>query len=317
MSEGLAFQSGQTVSGFYTVTDKMSCLTREGQPFLELMLCDDKGFIKAFIWDDVLEWNALFKAGDCVKVMGALKTLKGQPQLHIQSLRQACKQDPCETLLEKHNSEVQNAEDALGRIENLINALSSEPLKKLSLVFLDDQAFKKSFVMSAATAHQHHAYPGGLIKHTLNVMQTVHFLSGQYETLSRDLLVTAAFLHDIGRMKELDPDHQGAMTTEGQLKGHVLLGFEWVQEALRSVEGFPCEMQLQLEHILLSHHGRLQAGAVCVPKTREAFVLHYADVMDADMTSVDCIIREDAHLRETFTSYNSRFKRQFFKDQIG
>jgi 3'-5' exoribonuclease len=180
---------------------------------------------------------------------------------------------------------------------------------------LSDQQF--SFLLRKAPAAKrfHHSYLGGLLEHTLSVCQMARQVAEHYPQLDRDLLLTAAFLHDIGKMRELKFDLKIDYTDEGRLIGHVVLSTIMVDERLREIKNFPQELAIRLKHLILSHHGNYEFGSPKRPKFLEAFALHLIDDLDAKINGLGRFMERDRK-EGVWTDFNQMFERYFLKAKI-
>ena len=129
----------------------------------------------------------------------------------------------------------------------------------------------------------HHGCVGGLLEHTLGVTKNCDYFAKMYPVLNRDLLLTAAIFHDIGKLKELSTFPENDYTDAGQLLGHIMIGAEWVGDAIKSIDGFPVVLANELKHCILAHHGELEFGSPKKPALVEALALSFADNIDAKM----------------------------------
>ena len=178
----------------------------------------------------------------------------------------------------------------------------------------------KRFGDAPAGVKHHHAYPGGLLEHVVQLIELVQSVVAHYPQLDRDLLLMGAFLHDIGKVDELTYDRGLGYSDEGQLVGHLVQGVVILQEKLAQVaqrrgEPFPAELGAQLKHLIVSHHGRLEYGSPKVPMTLEAVALHYLDDMDAKLYSFEQLMREDVDSESRWTTYQPHLGRKIFKSE--
>ena len=156
----------------------------------------------------------------------------------------------------------------------------------LSSFFVDDAAFAKAFQFHSAAKTVHHGFVGGLLEHTLSVTKLCDYYAGYYKELNRDLLITAAIFHDIGKTKELSRFPENDYTDDGQLLGHIMIGAEMVHDAAQKIDGFPQELENQLKHCILAHHGELEYGSPKKPAMVEEVALNLADNADAKMETL-------------------------------
>ena len=156
----------------------------------------------------------------------------------------------------------------------------------LKSLFVDDAEFIRGFKFHSAAKTVHHGFVGGLLEHTLGVAKHCDYFAAYYPMLNRDLIVTAAIFHDIGKLEELSVFPENDYTDEGQLLGHIMIGAEMVGERIRTIEGFPVRMANELKHCILAHHGELEYGSPKKPALAEALALSFADNVDAKMETI-------------------------------
>ena len=270
---------GDTLVDFFLVREKAMSLTRGGKPYLSLDLQDKGGRIDAKLWDNAEAANELFGKGDVVKVRALVEAYQGTPQLNVKQIRKATDDDPFEhaDLLPATSRDV----DAMwGELLAFVKSVTQPDLARLLASFFDDDTFCEQFRRSVAARDVHHAYIGGLLEHVLSVVQVCAFFAEHYEA-DRDLLITGAILHDIGKLEELDSVREFNYTVPGGMLGHIVLGVKIVAEQVTGIEDFPEELAMLLEHMILSHQGTPEWGSPVPPKTREAVLLHFADNVDA------------------------------------
>lgn len=173
-----------------------------------------------------------------------------------------------------------------------ITTIRNEYLRKLAAgFFVSDAAFMKVFCSHSAAKSVHHGFVGGLLEHTLSVVKMCDYFSRQYPALNRDLLLTAAMFHDIGKTKELSSFPENDYTDEGQLIGHIIIGAQMVEAKIASVPGFPKKLENELIHCILAHHGELEYGSPKKPALIEALALNLADNADAKLETMTEILK--------------------------
>ena len=164
-----------------------------------------------------------------------------------------------------------------------IDSVKNQYLSRLLHSFFDNEEFERRFKFHSAAKSVHHGFVGGLLEHTLGVTKNCDYFSNMYPVLNRDLLITAAIFHDIGKLKELSTFPENDYTDAGQLLGHIMIGAEWVGDAIRTTDGFPVVLANELKHCILAHHGELEFGSPKKPALVEALALSFADNIDAKM----------------------------------
>ena len=153
----------------------------------------------------------------------------------------------------------------------------------MKMYYIDNEAFIKRFKFSSAAKSVHHGFVGGLLEHTLSVTKLCQYYTQAYPILNRDLLITAAIFHDIGKTQELSAFPMNDYTDDGQLLGHIMIGAEMIHDAVRTIPGFPAKLESELKHCILAHHGELEYGSPKKPALVEAVALNMADNTDAKM----------------------------------
>ena len=192
-------------------------------------------------------------------------------------------------------------------MKGIINSLSNPYLKKLmQSIFVEDKAFAKAFCNSSAAKSIHHGFVGGLLEHTLSVTKLCDYYCSAYPILKRDLLLSAAMCHDIGKARELSAFPENDYTDEGQLLGHIVMGAEMVGEKIRAIDGFPKVLGNELRHCILAHHGKLEYGSPKTPALIEALALNYADDTDAKIQTFTEIL--EAGPEKGWMGYNRLFE---------
>jgi 3'-5' exoribonuclease len=297
------------VSGAYLVRDKRVGTTRRGDPFISLILADRSGEMAGRVWEGAETLSPLFQTGDVVAVEGTASSYRGRTQITISDLKAVEGEVEPEIFLE---STPGNVSKMLAEIREILTGVRNPHLRALIDRFLEDRRFVSGLKTAPAAKNFHHSYVGGLLEHTLSVCEMAVWAAGHYPQLDGDLLVTGAFLHDIGKMKELKANLQIEYTDEGRLLGHLVLGAAMVDEKLEQVKGFPHELALRLKHLILSHHGQYEFGSPKRPKFLEAFALHLMDDLDAKMNGLTRFMERDDE-EGAWTQFNRLFDRYFMK----
>lgn len=297
------------IKGLYLVKGKKRLATKKGDPYLSVTLADCTGDIEAKIWERVEERDPLFKEGDVLEINASAGCYMDQVQLTISGVRIPAESvDPCFFL----ESCPRDAAEMLASLRNVLKEIENPHLKSLSDRFLSDHLFLTLFKKAPAAKNFHHGYLGGLLEHTLSVCEMVLPVASHYPELDKDLLLTGAFLHDIGKVKELSFERKIDYTDEGRLLGHIILGVSMVEEKLGTMKNFPPELELRLKHLILSHHGEYEFGSPKRPKCLEAFALHLIDDLDAKMNGLDRFMKRDRQ-DGNWTDFNRLFGRYFLK----
>jgi 3'-5' exoribonuclease len=310
-------QAGDAVQQFFLVRQADSSTTKDGKPYLSLVLGDKSGSIVAKVWNDILKkCPGPFAVADFVGVKGQVDSYKQELQINVKYLETEASIrsrggdlsafDP-ELLIQATPYHRQTLWQELWQ---LAETEIRPPLGPLVLTVLD--RYREEFLVCPAAVRYHHPYLGGLLEHTWFV--TRHALASLviYPELNRDLVLAGAILHDLGKIKELANPPAPERTVPGHLLGHVVLGWEMVRAAARGLEFPDPTLLVQLEHILLSHHGTMEFGSPVVPKTREALLVNFLDDLDAKLKMMSQHLESDTG-EGHFTGYNRALQRDLYK----
>lgn len=250
---------------------------RDGFPFIAFQFGDKTGEISGVMWDNVEDAIKFVKENEIVMVNGVVNTYGGRLQLSISSIKRARKYE-IEDFIKNTERDIEKLFEELMRFRYSVkNTYLSQLLSK----FFQDEQFVQAFKKAPAAVRIHHNYLGGLLEHTLDVVKACDSITRVYTFINRDLLITGAILHDVGKIKSYRYDRAIDHSTEGRLVGHIVFGWEMVNEKIDIIPEFPKELRLLLSHIILAHHGRLEWGSPVIPQTLEALVLHHIDNLDA------------------------------------
>jgi 3'-5' exoribonuclease len=279
------FREGIHVSDVYLCKNKQIALTKSGKEYGNLILQDKTGTVDAKIWDLGSPGIGNFETLDYVYIDADVTVFQNSNQLNIKRIRKADEGEfvPGDYLPVSSKNIGLMYEEFLG----FIRTIKNPHLRKLSeSFFVEDAAFAKAFQFHSAAKSVHHGFVGGLLEHTLSVVKLCDYYAGYYPYINRDLLLTAAMFHDIGKTRELSRFPENDYTDDGQLLGHIIIGTEMVGERIRSMEGFPEKTASELKHCILAHHGELEYGSPKKPALIEALALNFADNTDAKMETM-------------------------------
>lgn len=279
------FREGMHISDVYLCKNKQIALTKAGKEYGNLVLQDKTGTVDAKIWDLGSPGVGNFETMDYVYVDADVTVFMGSNQMNVKRIRKA---DEGEYIAADYLPvSAKNVDVMYGELVTLIRGIGNPYLRKLAeSFFVDDAAFAKAFCFHSAAKTVHHGFVGGLLEHTLSVAKMCDYFTGAYPMLNRDLLLTAAMFHDVGKTKELSVFPENDYTDEGQLLGHIIIGTEMVGERIRAIAGFPEKLAVELKHCILSHHGELEYGSPKKPAILEALALNFADNADAKMETM-------------------------------
>lgn len=272
------------VQGFYLLIKIESRPKKTGEPFLHCELQDYSGKIEAKMWDNISEPLAQLKAGDAVFVAGRVDHYNNIPSLVLAQLRKASDEEvPDRRMFLPHSS--LSANDANEKLARVIESVKHPEIHALLDTIFSDARFRKGFLEAPGGKMWHHSTLGGLAEHTLSMCALADLICTNYPDLHRDLLISGALLHDIGKVFELSTEVSIDYTIEGRLLGHITQGVLWIEKMMNGIENFPSEIRRQLLHIILSHQGDGTMGSPVKPMTREALALHYLDELDSRMSA--------------------------------
>lgn len=276
------YKESDRIFDIYLCKHKQSAVTKNGKPYDNVILQDKTGTVDAKIWDPNNAGIEDFDSLDYIEVYGDVTSFQGALQVNVKRVRK-CREgeyDPAEYLpVSKFK-----IEDMMKELLEFIESIKNPYLHKLLReFFVEDEAFIKAFKQSSAAKTVHHGFVGGLLQHTLAVTRLCDYLCSQYPILKRDLLLSAAICHDIGKTKELSLFPMNDYTEDGQFLGHIVIGSEMLGEKISQIDGFPTLLANELKHCILSHHGELEFGSPKKPAIVEAVALSFADNTDAKM----------------------------------
>jgi 3'-5' exoribonuclease len=209
----------------------------------------------------------------------------------------------------------ENLDELMDKIFSKINSIENYHLQNLLKSFFDDPDFAQKFKRAPAATKVHQPYIGGLVEHTLNVVEICETICHIYKELNRDFLITMAILHDIGKIKEYAYDKVIEHTDEGKLLGHIAISLEMIDQKVRSMDDFPKDLELMVKHTLLSHHGHFEFGSPKLPSTLTAIALHYADEMDAKVSGFINIKKENKDFKEKWSKWIWWLERSVYLDE--
>ena len=277
-------REGERINEIYLCKSKQAALTKSGKPYDNVLLQDKTGTLDAKIWDPGSVGIDEFDALDYIAVTGDVTSFQGNLQLSIKRVRKVGEGEyEPENYLPVSDKDIDEMyQEMMGYIASVKNPY----LSRLLHMFFDDAAFAKAFKFHSAAKSVHHGFVGGLLEHAVSVTRNCNYFAQNYPFLNRDLLLTAAMFHDIGKLKELSTFPANDYTDAGQLLGHIMIGAEWIGEKIREIDGFPEVLANELKHCILAHHGELEYGSPKKPALVEALALSFADNLDAKMETV-------------------------------
>jgi 3'-5' exoribonuclease len=304
------FLSEQTITSFFLVHEKEVRSTREGRTYLRLELGDRSGTIEARMWEQFEIAAKDVHRDDFVKVQARVEVYRNKPQLALVQLRLARPEEiDLADYLPHTPADVEKMwVELLGYAESIGNSW----LNKLVTQIVAGPDIAKCYKRAPAAKVMHHAYLGGLLEHVISLCGMAKLVAGHYPELDLDLLLTAAILHDVGKLEELCYERAIGYTTPGQLLGHIVMELETVTRSIDKIEGFPAALKAVVQHLLISHHGQYEFGSPKLPMIREAMVFHYLDDLDSKVAAVRVALAA-AGGDEEWSAYSSALGRKFLK----
>jgi 3'-5' exoribonuclease len=300
----------QVITGFFLVHEKEVRNTNTGKPYLRMELGDRSGTIEARMWEKFEVLAKDINRDDFVKIQGRVEIYRNRPQLSLQQFRLA---KPAEIDLSDFLAHTPlNVEELYAQLLGYAEGMKNPWLKQLVLKILTDPQLAVRYKRAPAAKVMHHAYLGGLIEHVVGLCGLSKLVAAHYPELDVDLLLTAAMLHDVGKLDELCYERSVAYTIEGQLLGHIVMELETVAKAMESIQGFPSKLKTVVQHLLISHHGEYEFGSPKLPMIREALVFHYLDDMDSKVAAVRTAMVLDGG-EEAWSAYSGALGRKFLR----
>lgn len=282
-------REGDQVVEHYLCVNKQVLKTRSGKTYYSLKLQDKTGVVDAKIWD-LNDGINDFNEHDYVKIDALVITFQNSIQLNIRRLRKSDEgeYEPKEYVPVSNRDINEMYKEIMDYVKSIENKYLSQLVNKF---FVEDKVFIKQFKEHTAAKTMHHNFMGGLLEHTLSVLNLCEFYTKQYPIINKDILYTAALFHDIGKLSELSSFPIIEYTDEGQLLGHIMISIEWISAKIREIPMFPVALANMVKHCIIAHHGELEYGSPKKPQTIEALALHFADNTDAKLMTMQDMLQ--------------------------
>lgn len=276
------YKEGDRVFDIYLCKHKQSAVTKNGKAYDNVILQDKTGTLDAKVWDPHNPGIGEFDSLDYIEVYGEVTCFQNALQVNVKRIRKCQEGEyvPADYLPVSSKDIEEMYGELLGYIKRVENLYLRTLLEAF---FIKDEGFVKAFKQSSAAKTVHHGFVGGLLEHTLSVTKLCEYYCKAYPLLKKDLLISAAICHDIGKVKELSLFPENDYTDDGQLLGHIVMGTEMVGEKIREIKGFPTVLAGELKHCILAHHGEYEFGSPKKPALIEAVALNFADNTDAKL----------------------------------
>src|SRR5437016_7128206 len=300
----------QSITTCFLVHAKEIRNTKEGKQYLRMELGDRSGTIEARMWTKFEVMVQDVARDDFVKVEGRVELYRDKPQLALLQFRKAKPEEIELADFLPHTKE--DVEKMYAQLLDYAKAIRDTWLQQLVLSIVNDPAISTRYKKAPAAKVMHHAYLGGLLEHVVGLCGLAKQVAEHYPELDVDLLLTAAILHDVGKLDELCYERAIGYTVEGQLLGHIVMELETVSRAVDAIEGFPANLKTVVQHLLISHHGQYEFGSPKLPMIREAMAFHYMDDLDSKLAAVRAALAVDSGEPE-WSAYSGALGRKFLR----
>jgi 3'-5' exoribonuclease len=310
----------ETVNEIFLAAEKQLRPNRNGNLYLQMELSDRTGTISARMWNASEAIYRTFENGDYVRVEGSTQLFQGAMQLIATRITPVDAKEIAED--DFSPLPAVKVDKLLVRLGELLRSTTNTHLRNLAECVLMDEELMAKLIRAPAGIKNHHAYRGGLLEHVVSLMEVISRVAPCYPQIDRDLLLTGALLHDLGKVDELSYERELAYTDEGQLVGHLVMAVGMLERKIHdaerlSGESFPVETALRLKHMIVSHHGEYEYGSPKLPMTIEAVALYCLDNLDAKVFSFQQQLRDDPNVDSAWTHFNPNLGRKLFKGQDG
>lgn len=278
------YREGQKFVGVYLCKQKQVLKTKVGKTYYSLTLQDKTGTADGKIWE-LNNGIDDFDAMDYIFCEGMVTSFQGNLQMNISRVRksQEGEYDPADYV----PCSDKDIATMYGEILKYVASVKNRYLRAiLEKYFVEDKEFIDAFKKHSAAKSVHHGFMGGLLEHTLSVTNMCQYFAEHYPLINRDLLITAALFHDMGKIQEISDFPQNDYTDDGQMLGHIYIGARAMEDAAQEIPGFPAKLKNELVHCILAHHGKMEYGSPKVPAIMEAMALHMADNADAKLQTL-------------------------------
>jgi 3'-5' exoribonuclease len=301
VSECVQYENKIVTSTFVVVSRQVKP-KKSGEPYLALTLGDRSGHIEAKMWDNVEDAIDACDQDDFIKIKGLINKYKNRFQLTIHKLRRLGESEvDFADYLPKTTKDIGELWQILA---GYVASFKDPHLKALVEAFMADPEIAEAYRNAPAAKTLHHAFIGGLLEHVVSLFNSCDLMCRNYPHINRDLLLTGAFFHDIGKIHELTYNRSFSYTTRGQLLGHMIIELEMLQAKLQHMPDFPDSLKTLVEHLIISHHGQYDFGSPKLPMFPEALMLHYLDDLDSKMEAMRAQFERGGESEGGWTGYN-------------
>lgn len=299
---------GDKIDHFFFITKSEIKKTKNNDEYISFEFADKKSVINAYLWKDRKEFEALRSlalegnlTGKIIKVKGDIREFNNNLNINIENIRLSEPNDKV-AIKDFIKTSERNIEEMKNEFIGHIKSIKNDFLFSLLQKIFDPERFVK-FSEHPAGKIWHHSYIGGLIEHTLEIISICDLICKFHKEINRDLLITGAMLHDIGKIIEINSDPGFEYTTEGKLLGHIFIAATMVEKEINKIKNFPDDLKLNLLHIILSHQGKLEQASPVVPKTIEAITLYHADELSAKTNAYKLSLERESKSSSGWTKF--------------
>jgi 3'-5' exoribonuclease len=303
----------------YLLIQKELRTSHTGSLYIHAVVADQTGQMAARMWDASREIYDAIPASGLLHVRGRIESYKGKPQLIIDGLRAVDPGtvDPTAFLPRTRH----DVDQMWARLRDILRGIRQPALLALVARFVNNEEFAQRFRTAPAARALHHAYIGGLLEHTLSLLELAERVLPRYPQVSADLVLAGIFLHDAGKTTELVYENRFEYSDEGQLVGHIVQVVVWLDREARAIEqetgrAFPELLLAALKHVILAHHGQYEFGSPKLPASPEALMVHYLDNLDAKLNMMFAAIETDADESSNWTSWVPALQTKVFKPDL-
>lgn len=306
------FKMNEEIRAYLLLKEKHLRLTRDGKPYLDIILSDRSGTVIGKIWEHAGEIEPMIDIGSPVGVRAIVEDYRGNLQLNIKRIVPVNEEDfaskgfSWELILPQSEK---NSEKLWKFVEKNINKVTNPYLNQLLQLLIVNN--RNKILQHPASLRLHHATMGGFLEHTVYMLNLGIHAAKQYK-LDLDLVITGILLHDIGKLDELSGYPNNLYTDEGNFLGHVVMGYNMVDKSIDQIEDFPENLAMKVKHILLSHQGSYENQSPKKPAFPEALLIHYLDELDARMDMMKTAINQELDDGD-WTSMKNYFRVPLYK----
>ncbi|MCG3125763.1 MAG: 3'-5' exoribonuclease YhaM [Phycisphaerae bacterium] len=315
-----SLQAGERVDDeIFLIAQKDLRTTNTGSLYIHAVLADKTGQLVARMWNASQEIFDSMPEGGFLHLRGRVENYKGNRQFVIDGVRGV--EGERVDLSEFMPHTQRDVEQMWERAKEILRTIRNPDLLALVARFVNDPQFVAGFKKAPAAVQLHHAFVGGLLEHTLNLLELAALVIPRYPAVSLDLVLAGLLLHDCGKIRELMYESNFGYTNEGQLLGHIVQGVTWMHDKCGEIEAatgrpFPAEIETALKHIIVSHHGKYEFGSPRLPATLEAVAVHYLDNLDAKLNQYQREIEKDNDPASDWTNYVPTLETKVFKPDV-